>query len=430
MWGTMQTFPAVSSFLRLNAQDLWEPATSLPPPSPYAIVRFDDGTGESFYAATPNGVLRWSGTSWVMIGATTPVNYPATALVVHDDGTGPAIFAGGGFASIGGTSAAGIARWNGTSWSPLGTGLESVAPVPTSVNVLRSFQDGATRSLYVGGHFVLAGGVAANGIARWDGATWTGLGVDIAAVGSVVGVVSGMERFDDGTGYGERLYVGGTIQPYVPFFARLDVSGWTDLTGASGPAYWNGPAMGLFDFPETPGLDLLSATGGPYNLHPIALEACAWTGTISCLGDGSGAACPCGNESTPAERAGCNNSLGHGGALRATGSSSLSSDSLRLEGSAIPNSAVLYFQGASAVAQHVFGDGLKCTGGPFVRLGTKINQGGASLYPASGDPALSVKGNVHAPGTRHYQLRYRNSASFCTSDTFNYTNGVDILWAP
>ncbi len=431
MWGTQQAWPLFYTFMKLGPQG-FGPAVNFSTPVPLSVVQFDDGTGLTFYMSTDDRVMRSNGTSWVDIGATLPANSPAVALLVHDDGTGPALYAGGWFSSIGGVAASGIARWNGTSWSPVGTGLASTPPAYTAAHVLRSFQDGATRALYVGGRFTTAGGVPANGVARWDGTTWTGLGVEIGGAGStdVVQSVTGMEMFDEGTGAGPQLFVSGLFGSSSAFLSRKGPSAWMLVPEATTTSFWYGSPLAVFDLPETPGLDLLAAIGGPYNEHPIALAACELTGTLSCFGDGSGAACPCGNESAPSERAGCNSSLGHGGALRATGRASLTGDTLELEGSAMPNSAVLYFQGGSVVAQHVFGDGLKCTGGPFVRLSTKINQGGASLYPSGGDPALSVKGHVLAPGLRHYQLRYRNSASFCTSDTFNYTNAADILWQP
>ena len=48
------------------------------------------------------------------------------ALVVFDDDdTGPnppALYAGGQFTTVGGVPAIGVARWDGISWSPLGSG--------------------------------------------------------------------------------------------------------------------------------------------------------------------------------------------------------------------------------------------------------------------------------------------------------------------
>jgi hypothetical protein len=62
-------------------------------------------------------------------------------------------------------------------------------------------------------------------------------------------------------------------------------------------------------------------------------------------------------------------------------------------------------------------------------LGTKLNVNGASTYPGPADPSLSVRGQITSAGTRYYQVRYRNSAPFCTPDTFNYTSGVAVAWS-
>jgi hypothetical protein len=54
--------------------------------------------------------------------------------------------------------------------------------------------------------------------------------------------------------------------------------------------------------------------------------------------------------------------------------------------------------------------------------------GGCFQLSCSRRPSISTKGSVLAPGVRRYQARYRNSAAFCTAETFNYTNAVEILW--
>ena len=110
----------------------------------------------------------------------------------------------------------------------------------------------------------------------------------------------------------------------------------------------------------------------------------------------------------------------------------LSSDTLVLAGSGMPNSSALYFQGTSSTGGGTgvaFGDGLRCAGGSIVRLGTKTNAVGVSSYPGAGDASVSVRGLVAAPGTRWYQVWYRNAAAFCTSATFNLSNALRVTWS-
>ncbi len=146
-------------------------------------------------------------------------------------------------------------------------------------------------------------------------------------------------------------------------------------------------------------------------------------------------ACPCANDPLPGAGSGCRNSFGIGAILSGTGAASLSADTVTLIGTQMPaNSPVLYFQGTlrhfGGFGQ-VFGDGLRCAGGPVTRLGTAINSSaGSSQYPSGAQPAVSVRGSVIVPGTRTYQGWYRNVAAFCTPAGFNLTNGWEILWRP
>jgi len=154
--------------------------------------------------------------------------------------------------------------------------------------------------------------------------------------------------------------------------------------------------------------------------------------TPFCFGDGAGTPCPCANSGSMGN--GCANSVNASGAnVAATGASSLSADTLVLAGTGMPNSSALYFQGTGQQSGGLgvaFGDGLRCAGGTIVRLGTKANAAGASQYPEAGDPTVSVRGLVGAPGSRTYQVWYRNAAAFCTVSTFNLTNGVSVAWVP
>ena len=120
------------------------------------------------------------------------------ALTVFDDGSGPALYAGGSFTTAGGVAANRIAKWDGSSWAALGSGVNE-----RLVNALTVFDDGGGPALYAGGCFTTAGGVAANRIAKWDGSSWAALG------SGMNGVVNALTVFDDGGG--PALYAGGNF---------------------------------------------------------------------------------------------------------------------------------------------------------------------------------------------------------------------------
>jgi hypothetical protein len=160
-----------------------------------------------------------------------------------------------------------------------------------------------------------------------------------------------------------------------------------------------------------------------------------------CFGDDSGTDCPCstaGGGTVPPGQPGngCPNSLNPNGAnLAGSGAASIAADSFVLNGTGMPNSSALYFQGtlqAGAGAGTVFGDGLRCAAGSVIRLKTVTNVAGASQYPAAGDPPISIQGVNVAGNLRHYQCWYRNAdPAFCLiPSTFNLTNGVSVTWVP
>ncbi|MCI1187887.1 T9SS type A sorting domain-containing protein [Hymenobacter sp. DH14] len=115
---------------------------------------------------TVNGIARWTGTNWAPLGS--GVNGAGTGgsvdvITISSSGM---LYAGGYFSTIGGVAANHIAQWNGTSWAPLGAGMDG------RVQSLALSSDG---TLYAGGAFTTADGVSTIGIARWDGAVWNAL---------------------------------------------------------------------------------------------------------------------------------------------------------------------------------------------------------------------------------------------------------------
>ena len=189
-----------------------------------------------------------------------------------------------------------------------------------------------------------------------------------------------------------------------------------------------------------------NANGRPDSCEPDTnndgvADDCQDSGTPFCFGDGTANStpCPCGGVGAP--RSGCPNSANPlGGYLAAVGLPSRTADTLVLRGSQMPPIAtVLYFQGTSQATAAggtigtVFGDGLRCASGAVLRLGFRTNVGGASELPSGGSPALHIVGQIPASGavTRYYQGWYRDaSPTFCTTNRYNLTNGVAVVWVP
>jgi hypothetical protein len=199
-----------------------------------ALAVYDDGTGPALYAGGyfPHQLvqyplmLKWNGgMNWTPLPGVGTIftQSSVNALAVFDDGSGSALFAAGKFPTAGGMTVNNIARWNGTSWAALGDGLD--APVYS----LAVFDDGSGPALYAGGAFVNAGGAPASHIAKWNGASWSPLanGVD--------GDVYTMTSFDDVAGH--ALFVGGAFvnasSVSAPHAARWNGTIWSAL-GAPG----------------------------------------------------------------------------------------------------------------------------------------------------------------------------------------------------
>ena len=141
--------------------------------------------------------------------------------------------------------------------------------------------------------------------------------------------------------------------------------------------------------------------------------------------------CPCGNDATGSR--GCANSVNPAGAgLTGNGIVSVSEDSFVLNGSGmLPHSTCIYLQGSTSSSPVLFGDGKICVDGSLIRLVVRRNSGGASSFPAVGEPSVSVRGQVPAlGGTRSYQAWYRDPTNFCTATPYNITNGILAVWTP
>ncbi len=176
--------------------------------------------------------------------------------------------------------------------------------------------------------------------------------------------------------------------------------------------------------------EVLNGTGAMIvTLESITVRAES-EGVSFCSGDGSGAACPCGNVGGSSEE-GCANSTGAGGTLRAFGSERVSSDDLGfVAGGLLPGQPTLLFAGRNALGGGsgiIFGDGLRCVGGAVKRLGTQLPDGAGE---ARWDPGLAAAGGWGAGDVRRFQVWYGDPVGGPCSSSMNLTNAIEITFLP
>jgi len=104
-----------------------------------------------------NRVAKWDGTGWSSLGS--GLDGSVSSMVMN----GNDLYVGGSFTTAGGISANNIAKWNGSAWSSLGSGLNG----SVSAMVING------TDIYVGGFFTTAGGISANYVAKWNGSNWS-----------------------------------------------------------------------------------------------------------------------------------------------------------------------------------------------------------------------------------------------------------------
>jgi hypothetical protein len=177
----------------------------------YGTQLFVGGTGLGWPGDLQIGghkLAAWNGAAWSAAGI--DANGTVRALQPWNGG----LVAGGSFTTIGGVAADGIAFYNGTSWQPLGSGVLGVS----SMTVYRG-------ELIVSGGFNFVGGVEVNYIARWNGSAWAPLGSGLSGAASALTVHNG------------ELIAGGVFSSAgskpANFIARWDGSQWSSFGGGT-----------------------------------------------------------------------------------------------------------------------------------------------------------------------------------------------------
>ncbi len=146
--------------------------------------------------------------------------------------SGNTVYAGGAFTTAGGVAANRIAQWDGAAWHALGSGMDG------NVNALAI--SGST--LYAAGFFSDAGGVPVSNIAQWNGTAWSALGsgLDDAVFAMIV--------------VGNNLYVGGQFT----HAGLLTVNGLARWDGSA----WSSVGSGISNASQLGAVNALAALGG------------------------------------------------------------------------------------------------------------------------------------------------------------------------
>ncbi|MBL0232095.1 MAG: T9SS type A sorting domain-containing protein [Chitinophagaceae bacterium] len=179
--------------------------------------------GTSVYAGSTFGVSKWDGSTWTNIGtASVPVGPNLGVYAIELDGLGN-LYAAGSFQKMNGVTTNCIAKWNGSTWSSLGNGLD-INPGSSILTVaVQGF------NVYAGGGFSSMSGVTVSNVACWNGSSWTNVGGGVTGTGAVACLAV----------VGTDLFVGGN--GLTSAGAGVPISNVAKWNGSS----WSSPGSGL-----------------------------------------------------------------------------------------------------------------------------------------------------------------------------------------
>jgi hypothetical protein len=206
-----------------------------------------------------NYIAKWNGTNWSALGSGIEGSsgaYPGAVYALAVSGSD--VYAGGWFTTAGGIAASNIAKWDGSSWSALGSGMGGDSTFGPGVWALAV----SGSDVYAGGEFTMAGGIAVTNIAKWDGSSWSALGSGTSPYVLAL-AVSASNLYAGGL----FTTAGGSVANYI---AKWDGSGWTAL--GSGMNNWV-RALAVSGTDLYAGGDFTTAGGkvSAYIAHPYLL---------------------------------------------------------------------------------------------------------------------------------------------------------------
>jgi hypothetical protein len=247
---------------------------------------------------TVNGLAKWNGTSWSAVGSGVGGKHPYVSALAFD--TAGNLYAGGNFITAGnGTdnvTVNGLAKWDGTSWSILGSGLEGAASSPFEsphLAVVSALAFDVEGNLYAGGIFMKAGDVRTYSIARWDGSSWSALGQGLGLFIGPWWFITTPQVIALAVGPSGDLYAGGAYIKTAGGVAVNNIAGWNGSSWAALGTGIGEPRLGVMALAVDPRGNLyaggqFSTAGGVAANHIAKWDGSSW----SPLGSGTGGTYP------------------------------------------------------------------------------------------------------------------------------------------
>jgi len=210
-------------------------------------------------------IFYFNGTNWILIGtAGSTVGSQITSMKSYNG----SLYVGGNFTSVNSILVSNIARWNGVTWSALGTGITN----PNGVFVLS--MEVYNSILYVGGIFNNAGGLGVSNIATWNGTTWSSPGTGMnSTVTSLLNYKGSLIAGGDFTTVNGQLI--SHLARYTACPITLTTSG--PLSFCGGNVTLTAPAGSNYQWKKN-GVSIAGATNASYIATTTGNYFCVFTG--------------------------------------------------------------------------------------------------------------------------------------------------------
>ncbi|MFW9842538.1 MAG: hypothetical protein ACFFES_16700, partial [Candidatus Thorarchaeota archaeon] len=196
-------------------------------------------------AALANNIAVWDGTTWSPLGDGLNGYIPAVKALAAYDGK---LVAGGGFTSADNIPVNNIAIWDGSSWAPMGEGISDTVSAFAIYNgeLYATSYTGHTNDTWKGT------------LSKWDGSAWIEIGSSAQRTYNdllvydgklIIGISSGLLAWDGTSLSPWHTDLTGVVRCLLEYDGKLFVGGYCNIPGQPSTivASWNGQWVPLYE---------------------------------------------------------------------------------------------------------------------------------------------------------------------------------------